>query len=145
MKLFSLFGKKAAEQPPVEKAEAAEELAVYSGMRVEVTALDGRMLFVAKLLGIHENQAELHQYSEAAVSGGEEPLPVRIRGYSDHERSAVYMEDRKRPRLFPPHHQSGRHGNHVPGAGNGGEAVQAAEYQRRRGLYRIGIQVPRGR
>lgn len=98
MKLFSLFGKKTAEQPPVEKAEAAEELAVYSGMRVEVTALDGRMLFVAKLLGIHENQAELHQYSEAAVFGGEEPLPVRIRGYSDHERSAVYMEGVITPR-----------------------------------------------
>ena len=54
---------------------------IYSGMRVEVTAFDGRMLFVAKLMGPHGNQAELHQYSEAAISQ-EEPLPVRIRGYS---------------------------------------------------------------
>lgn len=93
MRLLDLFRKKADE--PLGKAEKAadtEELEVYSGMRVEVTAFDGRILFVAKLLGLHGNQAELHQYSESAVSQVEEPLPVRIRGYSGRAKKAVYME-----------------------------------------------------
>lgn len=93
MKLFNLFGRKS--DTPAEKAKketGLSELEIYSGMRVEVTAMDGRMLFVAKLMGLHGSQAELHQYSEAAVSQTEEPLPVRIRGYSDRDRKAVYME-----------------------------------------------------
>lgn len=93
MKLFHLFGRK-TDVPPQEpeKESGGEELDIYSGMRVEVTASDGRMLFVAKLMGLHGNQAELHQYSEASIPQTEEPLPVRIRGYSDWERKAVYME-----------------------------------------------------
>lgn len=93
MKLFYLFGKK-EDAPPLrdERPDGWEDLAIYSGMRVEVTAFSGRMLFVAKLMGLHGDQAELHQYSEAAIPPPEEPLPVRIRGYSDRDRKAVYME-----------------------------------------------------
>ncbi len=93
MKLFNLFGKK-TDAPPQElkKENDEDELEIYSGMRVEVTAFDGRILFVAKLMSLHGNQAELHQYLEAAISQVEEPLPVRIRGYSDRDRKAVYME-----------------------------------------------------
>lgn len=93
MKLFDRFRKKAADPPASVSGQAEdEELEIYSGMRVEVTGPDGRMLFVAKLLGLHGDQGELHQYSEAAVPQGEEPLPVKIRGYSDRDRKAVYME-----------------------------------------------------
>ena len=93
MKLLDLFGKKTAPQPPNAKKESDEDdLEVYSGMRVEVTAYDGRILFVAKLMGLRGNQAELHQYLEATISPQEEPIPVRIRGYSDRDRKAVYME-----------------------------------------------------
>lgn len=93
MKLFNLFGRKTAEPPQeAKKGDEEEELQIYSGMRVEVTAFDGRLLFVAKLMGLHGNQAELHQYLDAAISQVEEPLPVRIRGYSDRKRKAVYME-----------------------------------------------------
>lgn len=90
----NLFGKKTADPPPRKSGEPddADGLDIYSGMRVEVTDFDGRMLFVAKLLGLHGNQAELHQYSENALPQGEEPIPVRIRGYSDRERKAVYLE-----------------------------------------------------
>ena len=93
MKLLSLFGRK-ADAPPqeIKQENDGDELEIYSGMRVEVTAFDGRMLFVAKLMGLHGDQAELHQYLEAAISQVEEPLPVRIRGYSDRDRKAVYME-----------------------------------------------------
>ena len=93
MRLLSLFGRK-IDAPPqkVEKENDEGELEIYSGMRVEVTAFDGRILFVAKLMGLHGNQAELHQYLEATISQVEEPLPVKIRGYSDRDRKAVYME-----------------------------------------------------
>lgn len=92
MKLFHLFDRKTEGPPQEAEKEDEEELEIYSGMRVEVTAFDGRLLFVAKLVGPHGNQAELHQYLEAAVPQTEEPFPVRIRGYSDRDRKAVYME-----------------------------------------------------
>lgn len=95
MRLFNLFGKKNEKQPPKESGqkEAAEEREIYSGMRVEVTDQNDNMLFVAKLQGLRGDQAELHQYSESAIDREEEdPLPVKIRGYNDHNRKAVYME-----------------------------------------------------
>ena len=94
MKLFHLFGKRTKEQPPqeIKSGTDTEELELYSGMRVEVTTFEGQRLFVAKLLGLHGSHGELHQYSEAAISQESEPLPVRIRGYNDHDRKAVYME-----------------------------------------------------
>ena len=94
MRLFNLFGKRAVEQPPHgnKPSNDEEDLDIYSGMRVEVTTYDGRILFVAKLMGLHGDQAELHQYSQAAISPPDEPLPVQIRGYSDRDRRAVYME-----------------------------------------------------
>lgn len=95
MRLFNLFGKKNEKQPPKESGQknAAEEREIYSGMRVEVTDQSDNMLFVAKLQGLRGDQAELHQYSESAIDREEEePLPVKIRGYNDHNRKAVYME-----------------------------------------------------
>lgn len=93
MSLFHFFGKKSTDPQPEERADDTQELEIYSGMRVEVTDARGQMLFVAKLLGLHGNQAQLHQYSETSISHEqEEPLPVKIRGYSDRDRKAVYME-----------------------------------------------------
>ena len=103
MGIFNLFGKRTKEQPPQknDRAGEAEELDIYSGIRVEVTTAEGRLLFVAKLLGLHGDKAELHQYSEAEISWNEEsePLPVKIRGYSDYERKAVYLEGVITPEL----------------------------------------------
>ena len=93
MNLFNLFGKKGAPPPQEAKKEPdTDDLELYSGMRVEVTNDKGRLLFVAKLMNVHGDQAELHQYLEAEVSQVEEPLPVKIRGYSDRDRKAVSME-----------------------------------------------------
>lgn len=92
MKLLDLFGKRPKERPSENVESVKEELEMYSGMRVEVTSFDGQLLFVAKLLGLHGDKAVLHLYSESAVSQESEPLRVRIRGYSDRERKAVYME-----------------------------------------------------
>lgn len=91
MGIFHLFGRKAKEAPAPQAGEAQEELEIYSGMRVEVTTMEGRLLFVAKLLGLHDDKAELHQYSESDEFQEGESIHVRIRGYSDHDRKAVYM------------------------------------------------------
>lgn len=94
MKLFGLLGKKRKEQPShqAEKADDLEGLEIYSGTRVEVTTMEGQLLFVAKLLGLHGDKAELHQYSETIIPKDAYPLRARIRGYLDHERRAVHME-----------------------------------------------------
>ena len=94
MSLLELFRKRAKERPPQEDKDTngTEELDIYSCMRVEVTTAAGQILFVAKLMGLHGDKAELHQYSEAAIVKDVETIHARIRGYSDYERKAVYME-----------------------------------------------------
>lgn len=156
MWLFDRLGKGGnGQQSEIEKnkgEEDQERIGVYSGMRVEVTDSDGSLLFVAKLVNLRKDQAELQQYSETEFSkailrryaeeeaarregkspgkgdplkagltnleielleklaqkekeasrkaGGQsaeapekpKPLHVRIRGYNDHEKKAVYME-----------------------------------------------------
>ena len=93
MGLFDRFKKqKTVEAKKSGAAREEEELEIYSGMRVEVTAFDGRLLFVAKLMSPRGNRAELYQYSEADIPEDTEPMHVRIRGYHDHERKAIYME-----------------------------------------------------
>lgn len=93
MGLLDIFKRRPQEEPAAsETAADVEALEIYSGMRVEVTTFDGRLLFVAKLIGLRGSSAELHQYSEASLPQDAEPVRVRIRGYNDHERKAVYME-----------------------------------------------------
>lgn len=63
MGLFDRFKKqKTVEAKKSGAAREEEELEIYSGMRVEVTAFDGRLLFVAKLMSPRGNRAELYQY-----------------------------------------------------------------------------------
>ncbi len=90
MGIFNLLGKRKTET--LSKTKDLDESAVYSGMRVEVTTGEGEMLFVAKLMGLHGNKGELHQYSEFETDQKTEPVRVNIRGYSDYEKKAVYME-----------------------------------------------------
>lgn len=95
MGVFNLFRRLVQEEEPepTEKKRMDDDgIEVYSGMRVEVTTSDGRLLFVAKLINPRSGGAQLHQYSETSLPPDTEPLRVRIRGYNDHERKAVYME-----------------------------------------------------
>lgn len=86
MKLFDLL-KKTSE-------EDIRELEIYSGMQVIVETFDGNMLFAAKLQDPQKNKAELYQYSAADDIQDMEiaAVPVKIRGYNDWERKAVFME-----------------------------------------------------
>lgn len=91
MGLFGLFGKKAAKTPPTEPE--GPFLEDYAGMQAEVTDLEGRLLFTAKLLGVEEDHGNLHLLSDASVPGElKEPLPVRLRGYSIRKSKAAHME-----------------------------------------------------
>ena len=112
MKLFGLFGKKSREKQSgkaeteagaarEEQGKQAEEIGeqtdaaiqgAYSGMRTEVTDFDGRVLFVAKLMDLHRNTAQIYQYSESMLSPEDSPVRVRIRGFNDNEKKAVHME-----------------------------------------------------
>lgn len=72
MWLFDRLGKGGKEeQSEIEKNKEEEGQAqdsVYAGMRVEVTDSDGCLLFVAKLVNLRKDQAELQQYSETEFS-----------------------------------------------------------------------------
>ena len=92
MGLFDWFKKKSHRGDGAPAAEAAPPFDIYSGMRVEVTGSDGGLLFVAKLVNLQGNRAELYQYSETDLSQETDPIRVNIRGYHDYEKKAVYME-----------------------------------------------------
>lgn len=98
MGLFGLFGRKkkkseAPEHRDTDENLSTDNLAEYSGMRVEISTLEGQVLFIAKLMNIQGNTAELYQYSETTFS--EDPqsiVQIRIRGYDDKNERAVYLE-----------------------------------------------------
>lgn len=92
MSLLDLFRRKEKASVQDSSEEEYEEPEVYSGMRVEVTSAEGHPLFAGKLMSPNGGRAELYQYTEGEVPESEEPLPVRIRGYNDRKRKAVYME-----------------------------------------------------
>lgn len=94
MGLFGLFGKRASKAAPPPAEPEPTFLEDYAGMQAEVTDLEGRLLFTAKLLGVEEDHGNLHLLSgECAVSREmEEPLPVRLRGYSARKSKAAYLE-----------------------------------------------------
>lgn len=95
MGILDILKKNRQPEPP---REEPPELDAYAGMRVEVISDEDKLLFVAKLLALRGNEGELHQYSDDAfldiskIVGEFEPMHVKIRGYSDYERKAVYME-----------------------------------------------------
>lgn len=91
MSLFDLLKKKSEKD--------VREPDTYSGMRVIVKALDGKMLFIAKLQNPQKTTAELYQYSSTDKFQNVEimPFPVKLRGYSDVEKKAVFMDGN----LFP--------------------------------------------
>ncbi len=69
MKLFDLLGKKNGEDTDGKNRRGSDlrELEIYSGMRVVVESLDGRILFIAKLQDPQRNTAKLYQYSDTDI------------------------------------------------------------------------------
>lgn len=100
MKLFDLFGRKDDKDTDERNKGGHDirELEIYSGMRVIVENLEGKMLFIAKLQDPQKNMAQLYQYSKSellldeAGQGETASVSVKIRGYNDVERKAIFME-----------------------------------------------------
>lgn len=97
--VFNLFKRK----DEADRASDMRELEIYSGMRVMVEDQEGRMLFVAGLQDPQRNKARLYQYSASETDGeterktGTEDISVKVRGYNDCERKAVFMEGTMSP------------------------------------------------
>lgn len=102
MKLFGILSKKTEkdEDGNSRKRNDTRELEIYSGMRVLVENPDGTLLFIAKLKDPQSHMAELYQYSEVDFFQDMDteaflkttPVPVKIRGYNENKRKAVFME-----------------------------------------------------
>ena len=89
MGLFDRFKKRTVE-------EAAEpvlpDLSPYSDLAVEVSGMDGQLLFMARLTILLRGRAELRQLSSSPLDEDVESLPVRIRGYQKSADQAVCLE-----------------------------------------------------
>lgn len=95
MGLFDAFRKSSKERRVEEAHRRAmkEELEVYSGMRVEATSEDGRVFFVARLLELRGDRAQLEPGADGSLmTRSDEPIKVTLRGYSSKEGRAVSME-----------------------------------------------------
>lgn len=98
MGLLGLFGKKAARGGEVAAEPEPAYLEDYAGMQAEVMDLEGRPLFTAKLLGVEGDCGNLHLLDDAALyRDTEDPLPVRLRGYSSRRSKVAYLEGEIRP------------------------------------------------
>lgn len=98
LQLFKRFGKsgRAHETEEDQRKTLAEDLELYSGMRVEVSSEDKQVFLVASLVDLWGDQARLKPLNENGLLT-EEPVPVSIRGYSSLDRKAVLIEGTIRP------------------------------------------------
>lgn len=92
MGLLGLFGK-GSKQREEEARLRAEDLEIYSGMKVEVASDDGRMFMFATLTGLRGDRAQLKPVTDGSLlTTSEEPVPATLRGYSSREKKAVIMK-----------------------------------------------------
>ena len=103
MKLFDRLIKKQEEKEAAESSRNKSdirELEIYSDMRVVVETPEEKLLFIAKLQNPQGSTAQLYQYSDGEIfrdtgtEGFEEKgdLSVKLRGYNNRRRKAVFME-----------------------------------------------------
>lgn len=107
MKLFNTLKKKTEKGSGGNRKKVSDirALEIYSGMKVVVENFEGKLLFIAKLQELQGNAAELYQYSQAGILRETEAeniqkmthTQVKLRGYNDRERKAVFMEGMATP------------------------------------------------
>ena len=93
---MGLFSHKKQDKNQGKAAPAPEETAPslldFSGMQVEVLSSEGNLLFIARLSVSDSGKAKLWQVSEGFIPPFEPPLPVKLRGYFEHDKKAVHFE-----------------------------------------------------
>jgi len=93
MGLFDLFKRamKQTEEAAAGRARKAD-LAIYAGMRVEVTSADRSVFLAARLQGLRGDRAQLKLSTDAGLTDRpKEPIPVTLRGYSSKENRAAFL------------------------------------------------------
>ena len=93
---MGLFSHKKQDKNQGKTAPAPEETAPgfldFSGMQVEVLSSEDSLLFTARFSVSDSGKAKLWQASEGFVPPFEPPLPVKLRGYFEHDKKAVHFE-----------------------------------------------------
>lgn len=93
---MGLFSHKKQDKNQGKAAPAPEETAPslldFSGMQVEVLSSEGSLLFMARLSVSDSGKAKLWQASDGFIPPFEPPLPVKLRGYFEHDKKAVHFE-----------------------------------------------------
>lgn len=93
---MSLFSHKKQDKNHGKNVPAPEKTAPslidFSGLQVEVLNMEGGLLFMARLSISDSGMAKLWQSSEGLVPPFEPPLPVKLRGYYEHDKKAVHFE-----------------------------------------------------
>lgn len=102
MGLLNLF-KSHAGDSDLQRAKSGDfvDITIYDQLRVEVTALNGQLLFIAKFMYPKGTTASLYQISESELPSDTEPVQVHIRGYHEETKKAIYMEGLVSPRGEP--------------------------------------------
>ena len=88
MGFFDRFKK----QPAKEQEPPLPDLSPYSDLAVEVSDMNGQLLFMARLTILLRGRAELRQLSTADLGEDVTSIPVRIRGYQKSADQAVCLE-----------------------------------------------------
>lgn len=102
MGLLDMF-KSHANEPSLQRTKSGDfvDITIYDQMRVEVTALNGQLFFLAKFMYPKGTTASLYQIGESALPENTEPVQAHIRGYHEQTKKAIYMEGLVSPRGAP--------------------------------------------
>lgn len=100
VKVFDAFKKRDRDDMTEKEKKSVDikELEIYSGMRVAVETPERELLFLANLQDPYKGTAKLCQCSSEGAASDEEllqasgPMRVKLRGYNDRKRKAVFME-----------------------------------------------------
>lgn len=102
MGFLDLF-KSHANEPSLQLTKSGDfvDITAYANMQVEVTSLNGQLLFIARFMYPEGTTANLYQISESALPSDTKPVRAHIRGYHNESKKAVYMEGLVSPRGEP--------------------------------------------
>lgn len=91
MGLFDLFSKKESSSSR-DPNSAAVRLSGFIEMRLQVSSMNEELLFMAILAELRGNDAVLEEYAGGGEIDKENPIPVKMRGYSPYTKNAASME-----------------------------------------------------
>lgn len=96
MGFLDFFRSKDEQELPQKEQEnqPVSDLELCTNLRVEVTNHEGLLLFVAQMKYLWGRVAELQQFAGATFEQDPDadPIPVKIRGYNEQAKKAIYLD-----------------------------------------------------